>query len=102
MNGRVNKTILSLLFLGAFLFLRVANAHAFSHLGEDSGHEHCELCDIIITSQEITPFSGDLSSETETQEFVLINKEELNSEYDAPLHCIASPVAVYNKPPPSK
>ena len=57
MRSAASKKVLGLFFLSAFLFLRVANAHTISHFSDDSTENHCELCEIIVVSQELTPFA---------------------------------------------
>ncbi|MEM7085261.1 MAG: hypothetical protein AAF489_03715 [Bacteroidota bacterium] len=101
MRNPINKSIISLLFLSAFLFLRVANAHAFSHSSDEEEGTHCELCEIITTSQDQTPFTGEASSETENNRLIFVETNQLNAGYDVPFHCIVSPDFVYNKPPPN-
>ena len=100
MQNPINKSILSLLFLSAFLFLRVTNAHTYSHFGEDENDIHCELCDIIVNSQDTTPFSSQTSFQTTTFKATFVVVKKMNSAYNVPLHCIVTPTSVYNKPPP--
>ncbi len=100
MRNGSNKKVVGLLFLLAFLFLRVANAHTLSHFADDTNEDHCELCEIICVSQELTPFADPGPSETPNFSLVYPKIDDVNAGYDEPLHCFASPTFVYNKPPP--
>ncbi|MEL6812435.1 MAG: hypothetical protein AAFP76_13975 [Bacteroidota bacterium] len=100
MRNSINKSIISLLFLSAFLFLRVANAHAFSHFSDDADEAHCELCEIIVASQELTPFVGQASVEIGNDNAIFVENDQSNSGYVVPLQSIVYPDFVYNKPPP--
>ena len=100
MQSQVSKNVISLLFLSAFLFLRVANAHTFLHFQDNNVHTDCELCEIITASNEITPFL-DQSVEEESYNCLLYTRTySLNKGYEEPIHCIVTPDVVYNKPPP--
>ena len=100
MRSSFGKSVISLLFLSVFLLLRVTNAHAFEHFSDDTDEVHCELCDIITVSQQLTPFADTAQEETQIVPPVLFRTSELNSEYNEPLNRIVSPLSVYNKPPP--
>ncbi len=96
----MGKTIISLLFLSAFLFLRVANAHAFSHFSEDDIDTDCELCEIISVTQELTPFVDQSHEDTTPDHVVFLEINTQNLGYEEPRYLIVSPLSVYNKPPP--
>ncbi|MGB5817896.1 MAG: hypothetical protein WBG90_00330 [Saonia sp.] len=42
-------------FLFAFLLMRVVNLHTVSHVLTGEEYEHCELCDLITTTDQGTP-----------------------------------------------
>lgn len=130
------KSVISFLFLVAFLSLRVVNAHAYSHLfdkTQEGDHHHtealyygvgnfhvddhrcgsnhsneeeeeedhnCDLCDFLLNTQQHTPFGQANTENLTTITPLFIDQSEPLTAYDAPLQCIATPLSVYNKPPP--
>lgn len=57
MRTKLSRNIISIFFISAFLFLRIVDAHAFSHFSNDIDDQtHCELCEIIIVSHKQMPF----------------------------------------------
>ncbi|MEM7187305.1 MAG: hypothetical protein AAF466_11665 [Bacteroidota bacterium] len=100
MRSAATKRFVGLFFLLAFLSLRVANAHTISHVTEDGNDHHCELCEIITVSQELTPFEGGNENATLSSPFIYSETDDVNVGYLEPILLIASPVFIYNKPPP--
>ena len=100
MRNCIGKNIISLLFLSAFLFLRVANVHTLSHYTDEVDKNDCELCEIITVSNQFTPFVDQIPDEIEIRSVVIPESMSLVQDYEEPLHSIASPDFVYNKPPP--
>lgn len=100
MRSLTLKNIISLFFLFSFLLIRVADLHAFSHFSDDIGVE-CELCEIIITHHQFTPFSNHDVESFEYKPFIVCYKETTNFNYTTLNNCITLPKTVYNKPPPS-
>ncbi len=94
------KNIISLFFVTAFVFLRVANAHAFSHFSDDDQDAHCELCEIIIISNQLTPFIGDTFEEIEQNSVTRDQEYTVDFGYETSEYCVTLPESVYNKPPP--
>lgn len=94
------KNIISLFFVFSFLLIRVADLHAFSHFSDDDGTD-CELCELIITHNQFTPFSNHDVENFDYKLFIVCYKETTNSNYSALNSCITLPKTVYNKPPPS-
>ena len=99
MRSPAGKQVLGLLFLSAFLFLRVANAHTLSHYSDESSETECELCEVIIVNQELTPFVDQPSDDVRFNNSFFCPYDQ-HIGYDVPLCRIASPEVVYNKPPP--
>lgn len=82
-----------------FLVPRVANLHSFVHLSDNDELISCELCDIIVSSQELDlfidgPYFYEDTSISLPSTFIAF---EL---FDTPVEKIASPLSFYNKPPP--
>ncbi|MBQ4822886.1 hypothetical protein [Aquimarina sp. MMG016] len=100
MRLNVSKNIISLFFVSAFLFLRVVNTHAFSHFSDDDHQTDCELCEIIITSNHFTPFTGDTLDEIKQKSATDYQEYAVNFGYETPEYCVTLPKSVYNKPPP--
>ena len=100
MRKSVGKNLISLLFLSAFLFLRVADTHAFSHFSDDEADTDCELCEIIIATQQLTPFLNQPADDADDNAIVFPESTITNQSYEEPRHLIVSPLTVYNKPPP--
>ncbi len=48
------KNTITLFFLSAFLFLRVADLHAYAHISDNDTLQNCELCDFITHSNQST------------------------------------------------
>ena len=93
---------ISYFFLTAFLLTRVVNVHMGSHLFEDADHETCEVCDLILQTQEGTPLqfdNGELENNfSPTFEFDL---EQSVTLYSAPSLKLLLYDYFYNKPPPT-
>jgi len=96
----MGKTILSLLFLSAFLFLRVANSHTFFHFSDDSADIDCELCEIITVTQQLTPFIDQAVDDTNHNNLLFCEKKTINLGYEEPRGFIVTPLTICNKPPP--
>lgn len=101
MGIKVNKHKIGFLFLIVFLFFRVVNVHAFSHFLEEDESPHCELCEMMVTSQEKISILDMPEEEFIPRIAIFYNKELMPLGYEVPLYHIASPHYVYNKPPPS-
>ncbi len=102
MRMHICKNLISFFFLSSLLFLRIADAHAFSHFSDDNDQIDCELCDIITTSNQFTPiFEGSFIAEKpkHCEGFQVI---QTNFCYETSQYSITLPKSVYNKPPPSK
>ena len=100
MCNQTYKKWVSLFFLGAFLVLGVVNTHAYSHFLDDDTQNHCDLCDFITSSEELTPSCD--AKDYETQDLVVSSLKHIKtvSNYCEPLFCIVNPISIYNKPPP--
>ncbi len=98
---RVNKKTknISLFFLLAFLFIRIADLHSYSHFSDDD-LTHCELCEIIITSNQFTPLLDSPFIEEKTHQDVVFHVIKVDLRYKTPYYSITQPEIVYNKPPP--
>ncbi len=100
MRQRVITNIITLLFITAFLVPRVVDLHVFSHISEDDEPISCEICDTISVSNQFDLIIGDtFHFENDLQNipssFIVV------TQYNTPIHKIASPVFIYNKPPPT-
>ncbi len=95
------KNTITLFFLSAFLFLRIANFHSFSHLNEDEEDvQHCELCDLITQSNSNTlDFCPDSPSIPEQNISNVFNLNEFGY-YTSPAIKVLYFENFYNKPPP--
>lgn len=102
MRNPMGKNIISLLFLSAFLFLRIGNTHALMHAAETSDTIDCELCEIITISNELTPVADQTPSDSDLTEIFTFDCNTPHFDYKAPLHCYVCPDVVHNKPPPTK
>ncbi|AXT58987.1 hypothetical protein D1816_01000 [Aquimarina sp. AD10] len=103
MRLNINKNIISLFFVSAFIFLKVVNAHAFSHFSEDDDDQtHCELCEIFTTTNQLTPFTNNSLTEIEQKFIVAFQEQKINFCYETSQYSITQPKSIYNKPPPSK
>ncbi len=80
--------------------LRVGDVHSMTHLGDEEQEPHCELCEMVIVSEQFNPFTDNNANETgiTNPDFSEVNIRTIG--YEAPLQFIASPSFVYNKPPP--
>lgn len=94
------KNAIALLFILTFLFLRIVNAHAFSHFSGDEDQVHCELCEIIAVSAELTPCIGQEIPETKPKSFYNDKQYKINFGYKPTQYIITLPKSIYNKPPP--
>ena len=102
MRMNISKNIISLLFVSAFLFLRIVNAHAFSHFSDDEDQIHCELCEIIVVSHKLTPFTDSTFVDIAQKSTLDFQVYKTNFCYKTFQYCITLPESVYNKPPPTK
>lgn len=101
MSMDIWKNTSALVLLLAFLLLRIVNLHSFSHFSDnDDDQTHCELCDIIVLTQELTPFTKSpfVAIAQKTARTFAIRKT--NFSYETSQHSITLPITIYNKPPP--
>ena len=100
---RVNKITKNsaLFFLLAFLFLRIADVHTYSHFSDDDELSHCELCEMITTSNQFTPLLDGSFLEEKTQQCDSFQIIKVDFWYKTPNYCITQPETIFNKPPPS-
>ncbi|MCK8521259.1 hypothetical protein M0D21_06765 [Aquimarina sp. D1M17] len=84
----------------AFLFLRIADIHAFSHFSDDDHQIDCELCEIITTSHKLTLFSGDVFVEEDQKSITVFPTYNIDFTYNTSKYSATLPKSVYNKPPP--
>ncbi len=99
MYQRVLTHIVTLLFVAAFLIPRIANIHALSHSVDDDSSFSCELCDILVDSYQLDLINYD-NSYPENASQRIPNSRIVYTEYNSPQQTIASPIFIYNKPPP--
>jgi len=97
------KHIGSLFFLFTFLFLRIVDAHAFSHITNDDQEDqtHCELCEIITVSNQLTPLIDNADSEIKPKPFIIVSDCKILIGYKTTDYSITLPKYIYNKPPPT-
>jgi len=101
MKKNIWRNITTLFFLSTFLFLRIGNLHVFSHFSDDSDDQvHCELCEIIAVSNDLTPFTNDVSVAVVPKLEINISKYKVNFCYELSNYSITLPESIYNKPPP--
>ncbi len=99
MHQRVITHIITLLFTVAFLVPRVANLHAMNHLSGDDDSISCEICDAISVSNQFDLITGDIFHfENNLQN--IPSSFIVYTQYSTPIEKIASPISIYNKPPP--
>lgn len=101
MSMDIWKNTSALVLLLVFLLLRIVNLHSFSHFADnDDDRIHCELCDSIVVTQELTPFTKNtfvpLTEKTAGEFFVC----KTNFCYETSQHSITLPITICNKPPP--
>ena len=101
MRLKIYKNTISLFLLSAFLFLRIVNVHAFSHFSDDDHQIDCELCEIIIVSHKLTPFTDTISVEVVQKSTIDFQERKTDFCYETSQYSITLPESVYNKPPPS-
>ena len=94
------KNIISLLFLSAFLLLRVGNAHAITHISDDGDVNHCELCELIQVTNDSTDLPDLASFDVPAPVIIYVPKDDLNSDYNAPVYRFILPDRHLNRPPP--
>ncbi|TSE08103.1 MULTISPECIES: hypothetical protein [Aquimarina] len=99
MRRQVITNIITLLFTATFLVPRVANLHALSHLSDDDEPISCELCDIISNSHQFDLITNDTYCFEDTQ-INIPSSFVIFTQYNTPKEKIASPISIYNKPPP--
>lgn len=95
------KKGISLFLLLAFLFLRIANAHTYSHFSHDEDQSYCELCEIITTSDESKLILDNLFTEESIKQYVDSESFKVNFCYKTSFFYITLPRYLYNKPPPT-
>ncbi len=101
MELRIRKNTISLLFLSAFLFLRIVDVHAFYHIDEDDGDQiECELCDVMYQTQELNVFLGNTAEEITFKSIDVLRNYNENDDYNTFYFSNTLPENVYNKPPP--
>lgn len=84
-----------------FLSIRVGHMHAWIHADVEDHVEHCELCHLILASEQNTPLNFSPSDYTFTAEDIISYPYAIPLEtYQQPLQSIVTPDYVYNKPPP--
>lgn len=99
MQNRTYHHIITSLILFAFLVVRVADAHAFSHFANNDD-ESCDLCEFIVTSEKqvllINLFINNVNPKPEAlyEESILVKK------YSTPNYAVNQPLKICNKPPP--
>lgn len=101
MKKNIWKNIIILFFLSTFLFLRIGNLHVFSHISDDGDdQEHCELCEIIAVSNDLTPFTNDVFETVVQKSEINISRHKANFCYELSNYSITLPECIHNKPPP--
>ncbi|KAA1247899.1 hypothetical protein [Aquimarina sp. RZ0] len=101
MKKNIWKNISILFFLSTFLFLRIGNFHVFSHISDDGDDQvHCELCEIIALSNDLTPFTNDVFEAVVQKPEIDISRYKTNFCYELSNYSITLPESIYNKPPP--
>ncbi len=102
MKKNIWKNSILLFFLSTFLFLRIGNLHVFSHISDDSDDQlHCELCEIIAASNDLTPYTSDVFEAVVQNSEISISGHKANFCYEPSNYSITLPESVYNKPPPA-
>lgn len=99
-NSRV-KNFLSFFFLIAFVLLRVVNTHAITQHEEESTAHQCELCELIQVTNEPLQLPDVSTFEIPAPVLIFIQKDDLNSDYAAPVDRYILPDRHFNKPPPT-
>ncbi|MDC7996443.1 hypothetical protein [Gilvibacter sediminis] len=94
------KNIISLLFLSAFLLLRVGNAHAVTHLADDADLHQCELCELIQVTEDSNDLDLPATVEIPLPQTIEAVSDDLNSDYAAPVYRYVIPDRLRNRPPP--
>jgi len=93
------KNSVSLFFIFTFLFLRIVDVHAFSHLADDD-KVHCDVCEIITVSHKISYFPGIAFVELEQKTIIGFPVYKINFCYETVQYSTTLPESIYNKPPP--
>ncbi len=101
MRTNALKNIITLFLLATFLLLRMVNVHVFSHFFDDEHEVHCELCDIITVSNELTPFDNHATVTITRNSVTEFPVYKTNFCYETAQYSITLPKTVYNKPPPA-
>ncbi len=101
MNKNIWKNIGILFFLFAFLIIRIGNLHVFAHISDDDINQgDCELCEIIATSNDLTPFVNDVYVAATRRLENNISSYKINFCYELSNYSITLPECIHNKPPP--
>lgn len=100
MQHRIYKHTISLFLLAIFLFLKVADAHAFTHSYDEDEQAHCEFCQVISETKDQTYFLGNTTSFLNNESNIFTVEITIDFGYNVPLFSIASPAFFHNKPPP--
>ena len=98
MHKSNRKAVIAFFFLSVFMIMRVAGIHSFSHSHEDE--QHCDLCEIIVTSEQAATFITIDTAESCDNQNEFFETQNTYQTYEEPLSCIAAPRYFYNKPPP--
>lgn len=80
--------------------VRIGSVHTFSHFSNDDD-THCELCEIIVLGNQLTPLLDNAVEEFECKNCIFLSESPSYLNYDSPMHCFAAPVCFHNKPPPT-
>ncbi|NQX76629.1 hypothetical protein [Gilvibacter sp.] len=94
------KNIISLLFLSAFLLLRVGNVHAITHIDDDHDDHQCELCELIQITEDSKDLEIPATLEVPLPNTIEAVSDDLNSGYNAPVYRFVLPDRLRNRPPP--
>ncbi len=101
MRLNIYKNITVLFFVSAFLFIRLVDAHVFSHFTDENDDLiHCELCEIIIASNNFTPFINNASEKIGQKAIIDFPEYKIVLCYKTSQYSVTLPESVYNKPPP--
>ncbi len=99
MYPSVRTHIVSFLLLATILIPRILNLHELDHLLDDDISISCELCDLVINSEEPLLIANDNSYEQRKLQNTP-NTLVILRYYRIPQGKIVTPGFIYNKPPP--
>lgn len=96
------KHSITYLFLAVFTLMRVANLHTVKHVLADAEYEHCELCELITTTNQSTPLQTTITqAATPFASFLDTRQGEIPTNYTVPEQKTLLSDYFYNKPPPN-